>query len=337
MLKHHNFSIVKLLGTFLLLILFVQCKDEDEKGWTFYLDNPPAPEIVSLSSSIKNCVPPYPVTFYQETDNLIGNVNYFWDFGDGNTSVNQNPSHIYEDIGSYQVMFVVSNEIGADTMYLDMPELNQTSIPVEAEYSYVHYNDNNFAPAKVLFSNSSSGCNIFDWDFGDGGQDNDDDPEHIFDTEGNYTITLRGTCTNGDFNEYTQQIFISPAPDRVFIDSLNLMLPSSFNNDDIYIEIYHNTTYVGSTYTISTSSYPIKFYNPEDFIDSPIFQYVEYAYNEVFRFLIIEEIFDAPDEVIYEIVLAPVDIQNRHYPSEYYQIETIPPLNDVFIDLYLDY
>jgi PKD domain len=337
MIRNYNLSIVKLLGTFLILFLAVQCKKEDEKGWTFYLDNPPAPEILNLSSSIKNCVPPYPVTFYQETDNLIGDVIYYWDFGDGNTSTNQNPTHIYDAIGSYEVMLRVSNEIGEDTMYLDMSELNQTSIPIEAEFSYEHFNDNNFAPAKVLFSNSSTGCNVFDWDFGDGGENNDDDPEYIFQSEGNYSVTLRGTCTNGEYNEFTQQIFINPAPTRVFIDSLNLMLPSSLQNNNIYVELYHNTTYVSGTETISARSYPYKFRNPEDFIDSPIFEYVQFAYNEVFKFLVIEEVAGAPDVVIYEIILSPVDIQNRHYPTNYYQIETVPPLEDVFIDLYLDY
>jgi len=336
MFRYHNLSIGKLLGILLILVLIVQCKEEDEKGWTFYLDNPPAPEIVSLSSSIKNCVPPYPVTFYQETENLIGNVNYFWDFGDGNTSDLQNPTHIYETIGEYEVMLRVYNEIGEDTMYLDMPELNQSYINIEAEFSYVHFNNNNFAPAKILFSNASTGSNIFDWDFGDGEQDNDDDPEHVFLTQGNYTVTLRGTCTNGDYDEYTQQIYVNPPPTRVYIDSINLMLPSSFRNNLIYIELYHNTIYVGGTKTISTSSFPYKFRKPEDFIGSSTFEYVEFANNEVFKFLIIEEAGET-DIIAYEIVLSPIDIQNRHYPTNYYQIENVPPIEDVFIDLYLDY
>lgn len=337
MLKYQHLSIGKLLVTILTITLLVQCKEEEERGWTFYLEPPPTPEIVSLSSSIKDCIPPYPVTFYQETENLLGNVNYFWDFGDGYTSILQNPTHIYDSIGSFKVMFTVSNEIGADTMYLDMSVLNQTSIPVEAEFSYEHYNNNNFAPAKVIFSNTSSGSKFFDWNFGDGSQDNDDDPEHVFATEGIYTVTLTGTCTNDDFDVYTQQIFINPPPSRIFIDSLNLMLPRSLRNTRIYVELYHNTTYVGSTKTISASSYPYKFINPEDFYDNPIFEYVEFAYNEVFKFLVIEDITDADDVVIYEIVLAPLDIQNRFYPTEYFQIEHVPPLDDVFIDLYLNY
>ncbi|HBH50221.1 MAG TPA: hypothetical protein DDX98_16365 [Bacteroidales bacterium] len=337
MLNYQKLPIVKLLFAGLIMALLAQCMEEEELGWTFYLESPPPPEITSVSSTIKDCMPPYPVTFYQETENLLGHVNYFWDFGDGNTSTLQNPTHIYDSIGSYDVMLTVSNEIGADTMYLDMSALNQTSIPVEAGFSYEHFNDNNYAPSKVIFSNTSSGSKFFDWDFGDGGQDNDDDPEHVFDSEGIYTVTLTGTCTSDESDVYTQQIYINSPPSRIYVDALNLMLPSNLRNKRIYVEIYHNTTYIGSTRTISASSYPVKFINPEDFYDAPIFEFVSFAYNEVFKFLVIEEIAEADDFVIYEIVLAPVDIQNKFYPKEYFQIEHVPALEDVFIDLYLKY
>lgn len=337
MLKYKKLSIGKLLIAGSMAFLLVQCSKYEEKGWTSYLDSPPKPEIVSLSSNIKNCVAPYPVTFYQETENLRGNVNYFWDFGDGNTSILQNPTHIYDSIGAFNVMFTVSNEIGADTMYLDMSALQEESIPVEAQFSYEHFNNNNFAPAKIVFSNSSSGSKFFDWDFGDGGQDNNDNPEHVFEMQGTYTVALTGTCTNDEKDVYTQQIFISPPPTRIYIDSINLMLPSMYKNKSVYVELYHNTTYVGSTKTISTSSYPFKFKNPDDFYDRPIFEYVNFAYNEVFKFLIIEAIEDADDEVRFELTLAPVDIQNRFYPTEYYQIERVPALDNLFIDLYLNY
>ena len=32
---------------------------------------------------------------------------YFWDFGDGNTSIEQNPSHTYTDLGPYTVSLTV--------------------------------------------------------------------------------------------------------------------------------------------------------------------------------------------------------------------------------------
>ncbi len=42
--------------------------------------------------------------------------NWLWNFGDGGTSAEQNPSHIYSQAGSFTVTLTVSNTLGLDTM-----------------------------------------------------------------------------------------------------------------------------------------------------------------------------------------------------------------------------
>ena len=37
-------------------------------------------------------------------------TNYSWDFGDGNTSIDENPTHIYTAPGVYQVMLSADND-----------------------------------------------------------------------------------------------------------------------------------------------------------------------------------------------------------------------------------
>jgi len=52
----------------------------------------------------------------QFTDTTSGNVtDWSWDFGDGSTSMLQNPSHDYEDPGAYWVELIASNNGCADT------------------------------------------------------------------------------------------------------------------------------------------------------------------------------------------------------------------------------
>jgi len=320
-----------------LVFLFSQCKKDPIKGWTFFSEAPPPPEIIAMGSIVSNCEPPYPVTFNQKSINLIGNVNYAWDFGDGNTSNLQNPHHIYQVPGNYNVRLIVSNEVGADTAYLDMSALSQASIPVEAEFNYSHYNNNNFAPTKVNFYNTSNGANQFYWLFGDGNQSNAPTTENIFLNAGTYTVTLKGTCTNGSFDETTRSVFVIPAPQRVFIDSITLMLPSAYRNNGIYIDLYHNTTLVGSTVTKSPSSYPVKFKRPNDFMQSYFFDFVQYTNNEVFEFWIMKDNGVDPPFFINKIVLASVDIQQNHYPKSYISLKPIPPITDMFIDLYISY
>jgi len=47
------------------------------------------------------------------TENLVsvpeGDVVYFWDFGDGTTSVNTNPTHTYGKEGRYKVKLTMRN------------------------------------------------------------------------------------------------------------------------------------------------------------------------------------------------------------------------------------
>jgi formylglycine-generating enzyme required for sulfatase activity/Leucine-rich repeat (LRR) protein len=49
-------------------------------------------------------------------DSSIGQIdNWYWDFGDGNTSTEQNPLHIYQASGSYVVCLTISNQTDSDT------------------------------------------------------------------------------------------------------------------------------------------------------------------------------------------------------------------------------
>jgi len=42
-------------------------------------------------------------------------ISWLWDFGDGNFSNEQSPSHLYEDFGSYEVSLIITDEFGQDS------------------------------------------------------------------------------------------------------------------------------------------------------------------------------------------------------------------------------
>ena len=56
------------------------------------------------------------------TDLTTGSMGWFWDFGDGNTSILQDPSHTYSTYGNYEASLFVTNDI------LSWDEIN---MPVE--------------------------------------------------------------------------------------------------------------------------------------------------------------------------------------------------------------
>jgi PKD repeat protein len=49
------------------------------------------------------------------TSSSSGADSYLWDFGDGATSVDENPSYFYAVDGTYLVTLIVENECGSDT------------------------------------------------------------------------------------------------------------------------------------------------------------------------------------------------------------------------------
>lgn len=53
-------------------------------------------------------------------DNSFNAWSWYWDFGDGTTSTEQNPIHVYQDNGCYNVYLAVTNEYGcSDTLFMD--------------------------------------------------------------------------------------------------------------------------------------------------------------------------------------------------------------------------
>jgi PKD repeat protein len=95
---------------------------------------------------------------------ILAGSTWAWDFGDGNTSAVQSPSHTYASTGSYTVCLIVSNICGADTICqtVDVVLCND---PVASFTS-----DGTYSPSFIFASTSSiTGTATYAWDFGDGG------------------------------------------------------------------------------------------------------------------------------------------------------------------------
>ncbi len=81
--------------------------------------------------------------------------SWFWQFGDGNTSMSQNPTHNYAENGSYNVTLITSNNYGSDTItknqfiYVDN---NFDVIPTSCNPSTLNHFDD-YGIEKVEFAN----------------------------------------------------------------------------------------------------------------------------------------------------------------------------------------
>ena len=72
--------------------------------------NPINVPVANFTASPRSGTVPLLVLFNDTSAGLP--VAWRWDFGDGNISTEQNPTHIYSVAGSYNVTLVVSNDGG---------------------------------------------------------------------------------------------------------------------------------------------------------------------------------------------------------------------------------
>ncbi|RZK47449.1 MAG: PKD domain-containing protein, partial [Pedobacter sp.] len=105
---------------------------------------------------------PYTAVF--DNTSLAGET-FFWDFGDGTTSTETNPVHLYQNVGSYTIRLIARdpntcNLIDSTTQVINVnvrPTANFSIAPVPPEVN---------KPA--VFTNLSTGGTRYVWQFGDG-------------------------------------------------------------------------------------------------------------------------------------------------------------------------
>jgi hypothetical protein len=66
------------------------------------------------------------------------NLKWFWDFGDGNTSTDQNPFHTYMEEGTFEVCLTVTNECGSSETCQDV-EVEEARGPLKVVESRVKH------------------------------------------------------------------------------------------------------------------------------------------------------------------------------------------------------
>ncbi|MDD1720185.1 MAG: PKD domain-containing protein [Methanoregulaceae archaeon] len=159
------------------------------------------PPVADFTAEPRNGTEPLTVEF---TDLSTGTppLTWFWDFGDDETSDEQNPVHVYAAEGLYTVSLTVTNEAGSDTeTKTDYINVTEEAIPPVADFSAEPRNGT--APLTVEFTDLSTGTPPLTWlwDFGDDTNSTEQDPVHIYAAEGLYTVSLTVTNEAGSDTE----------------------------------------------------------------------------------------------------------------------------------------
>jgi PKD repeat protein len=124
-------------------------------------------------------------------------TSWTWDFGDGQSSTNQNPVHQYTSEGTYTVSLTASNACGSDTYTMtDYISVWPACTDPPQILSFSGTPTSGTAPLTVDFLVLYMGqVDSWSWDFGDGQTADVRNPIHVYASAGTYTVTV--TAING--------------------------------------------------------------------------------------------------------------------------------------------
>ena len=153
------------------------------------------PPIANFAASITGGLSPLPVTF---SDTSIDGVptTWLWDFGDGNTSTSQNPTHTYISSGFYTVSMTATNAYGTDTL-IQTNLIAVDFIPPLAGFSATPTTGASLYVVTFTDESTAGTATSWFWSFGDGSVSSLQNPAHIYTVAGTYSVTLTASNAYG--------------------------------------------------------------------------------------------------------------------------------------------
>ncbi len=140
---------------------------------------------------------------YTFTNSSTNAVSYEWDFGDGNTSTEVSPTHVYASADVYTVTLKATSAEGKSA---SLSKTIDIQAPVTAGFTYqVDASDYK----TYHFMDASVGAVMLLWEFGDGFQFTGMNPKHTYVQDGIYTVTLTAYSVTGKMDVETAQLTVA--------------------------------------------------------------------------------------------------------------------------------
>jgi gliding motility-associated-like protein len=135
--------------------------------------------------------------------------SYYWNFGDGNTSTDENPVHIFSEVGRFLVSFSYTTEQGCTSTGYYVQ--TKTGTLQHADFIKLAP-DTVCASTEVMFldkSQDSSLVNEWYWRFGDGSYSLKKNPVHVYTDTGYMQVKLQSYYNGcGDAETKTKFIYV---------------------------------------------------------------------------------------------------------------------------------
>lgn len=157
-------------------------------------------------------------SFQNETPESV--ETYSWDFADGNSSPNPNPTHTFSEFGNYSVSLMVTNAIGCRNKKTNIISVKSKPIidfsvpapPYSCSGSATPFIDQSINPDGGVLT-------AWLWNFDDPNNpalQDISDPEHIFADAGIYNVSLSATTEFGCSATAQKEITITQSPSTEF-------------------------------------------------------------------------------------------------------------------------
>ena len=160
-----------------------------------------------------------------------------WSFGDGTTLTNWNAYHIYTQPGRYAVCLRVEMSAGCVRYKCDsITVLAPANCNLHSDFSFVR---DSVQTNKVYFTNHSTGATantVTKWYFGDGTFSYDNNPIHIYQASGAYTVCLAVRRDSLCANDTCKIVQV-----QVPTNTCNLVVNFSSTIDSIHSNLIHFT------------------------------------------------------------------------------------------------
>ncbi|MEZ5335295.1 MAG: PKD domain-containing protein [Methanolobus sp.] len=168
----------------------------------------PTPPVANFTSDVSLGATPLTVEFTDLSTNSPD--SWLWDFGDGNTSSSQNPTHVYVTPGTYNVSLNATNA-GGSNVSTRLSYITTAATPVSSFTSNVTTGS---APLSVAFTDTSTNSpTTWLWNFGDGNTSTSQNPTHTYATAGIYNVSLNASNLGGsDIITHSEYITVIATP-----------------------------------------------------------------------------------------------------------------------------
>lgn len=170
----------------------IQLRVEDGEGCNSIVEKSiswfPAPSLVVVEPNrFENCLPAN-VAFNNLSQPIDESYNILWDFGDGGSSSQISPTHLYDEVGRFNVSVRIVSPIGCEVVQ-SWPDWIDVFPSPFADFSFTPDQPSNFQPF-VQFRDESEGATNWEWSVDKLAFARDQDPSYNFPDTGIYEIQL---------------------------------------------------------------------------------------------------------------------------------------------------